>query len=235
MNDTPTGAAEHEPVRKLSADADRRRVTDELSEALGRGQLEFAEFEERSARAWACRYRDELVSLVADVHDSPETVAGLRPSTPDSPVPFAGERSPGRFSPRQAVELVKGRITGQADGSALSVSMMGGASRSGDWLCPNNHTSITVMGGNAIDLREARFESGEIRIMAFAVMGGIEIIVPEGVRVICDGMGIMGGFDASVDKEASVRPADLPADAPVVRVGGIALMGGIGVVTKPRE
>lgn len=222
MNETPTGETGHEPVRKLAADSDRRRVADELSEALGRGQLEFAEFEERTARAWACRYRDGLVPLIADVHDFPESVAGLQSSppadpTPGTPAPFAAHspatsngRSPGRLSPRQAVDLVRGRITGQPDGSGLSLSMMGGASRTGDWLCPATHTTITVM-------------------------GGIEIIVPEGVRVVCDGIGIMGGFDASVDKHASVRPADLPADAPVVRVGGVALMGGIGVVTRPRK
>lgn len=215
---------------------------------MSRGQLDFAEFDERSTRAWATRYRDDLIPLVADVHDSPEEVVGLpaiRP-TDHAPASFA-EHSPRSFasgegaagsaalSPRQAVDRVRSRITGESRGSELSVSMMGGAVRKGDWLVPRRHNSFTVMGGNEIDLREARFESGEIEIQAFALMGGINIIVPEGVRVICDGFALMGGFDSKVDKHCTIRPDQLPTDAPVVHVGGFALMGGVQVTTKPRN
>lgn len=239
-------SAHPEPPRKLASDDDRRRVTDELSSALGRGQLQFAEFEERSAQAWACRYRDELLPLVSDIHDDPEGLAGLQPTrlplpaapSPDAPVAFAtgGAADPRRpLNARSAVDLVRRRITGEKNGSEISFSLMGGATRHGDWLVSASHTSITVMGGNDVDLREARFESGETRIYAFAVMGGIDVIVPEGVRVICDGIGVMGGFDASVDKRTLVRPAELPADAPVVRVSGLALMGGVSVITRPRQ
>lgn len=243
MSDT-TG--QQEPPRKLAADDDRRRVTDELSAAVGRGQLQFDEFEQRTAQAWASRYRDELIPLIADIHDSPDAVVGVAATPPQPmdtsrPVSFAGhEVNPASAAgppanARAAVEQVRSRITGQKDGSELSFSMMGGASRKGDWLVASTHTSITVMGGNGVDLREARFESGEIRIYAFAVMGGIDIIVPEGVRVVSDGIGIMGGFDTSVHKHATVRPSELPADAPVVRVSGLAIMGGVTVVTKPRK
>lgn len=242
MSDTTD---QQEPARKLAADDDRRRVTDELSAALGRGQLQFDEFEQRTAQAWASRYRDELVPLIADIHDAPETVVGVQATPPqppgtDRPVPFAGHAvNPAApagppANARAAVDQVRSRITAGKDGSELTFSMMGGAERNGDWLVPATHTSITVMGGNDLDLREARFESDEIRIYAFAIMGGIDIIVPEGVRVVSDGIGIMGGFDTSVDKTAAIRPSELPADAPIVRVNGLALMGGVSVITKPR-
>lgn len=234
---------QNERPRKLAADDDRRRVTDELSAALGRGQLQFDEFEQRSAKAWACRYRDELLPLVADINDSPEAVAGLAanvptPRAPNQPMPFAGQggnSAPLPATVRTAVDRVRSRITGQQDGSELSLSLMGGAVRNGDWLVADTHTSITVMGGNELDLREARFESGEIRIYAFAVMGGVVIVVPEGVRVVCDGIGVMGGFGSEMDKKATIRPSELPTDAPVVRVSGLALMGGVSVITKPRD
>lgn len=234
--------ARNEPPRKLASDEDRRRVTDELSAALGRGQLQFDEFDERSTTAWSCRYRDELIHLIADVHDQPDAVLGVHRGLPAQPppgeaVPFAAGSDSGApvpLSARSAVDRVRRRVTGEKDGSEISFSMMGGASRNGDWLCSRTHTSITAMGGNDIDLRDARFESGETRIYAFAIMGGIDVIVPEGVRVVCDGFGVMGGFDSHVDKRATVRPTDLPPDAPVVRVSGMALMGGVTVVTKPR-
>lgn len=235
------------PIRKLASDDDRGRIVEELSAALGRGQLDFTEFDERSTTAWACRYRDELTPLIADVHDQPESLLGLpQPDRPGpaagAPVPFA-RSSPatqdgsatGGLTARKAVDLVRHRITGEKGGSGVSFAIMGGVTRTGSWLVPNSHTSIVVMGGNEIDLREARFESGEIRIYAFAVMGGIDIIVPEGVRVIDDGIGIMGGFDTTVEEGVTVRPGSLPADAPAVRIGGIALMGGVSAIIRPQD
>jgi len=65
------------------------------------------------------------------------------------------------------------------------------------------------------------FEGREVTIWAFAVFGGIDITVPEGVTVRNEGVGIFGGFGA--------RGSDDPhPDAPVVVVKGLALFGGVG-------
>ncbi len=223
------GATGNGPIRKLATDDNRGEIVNELSAAVARGQINLDEFEERSTHAWSARYVDELLQLVADITDNPGSLVGqgfphARSTANDSPT-----------HPSQAVARARGQITGQSDGSSLSLSIIGGAERSGNWVCPNTHTTIAVMGGNVVDLREARFESGEIRINAFTVMGGIEIVVPEGVRVICDGVGLMGGFGTSVDKKAVVQPASLPDNAPVVRINGLAIMGGVSVITRPRD
>lgn len=222
-----TGAGADEPIRKLATDDNRSQAVTELSAAVARGQLTLDEFEGRSAQAWSARHVDELLTLLADISDTP---AHFQPG-----LPAAQHHSPTTATAAQAVARARSQITGQPEGSKLSLSIMGGAERSGNWLCPTTHISITVMGGNVVDLREASFESGDITITAFTLMGGIEIIVPEGVRVICDGIGLMGGFGATVHKEARIRPSSLPADAPVVRVKGLAVMGGVGVTTKPRD
>ncbi|GAB3592319.1 hypothetical protein CFAEC_02080 [Corynebacterium faecale] len=212
--------------RRRASDDNRSATVEELSAALSRGQLTLAEFDERSSLAWSARYVDELRPLLADVTDSPSALpAHLDPHRP----------APHHDPTSQAVARVSSQISGHQGGSPLSMSVMGGAERAGNWLCPSNHTSITVMGGNLVDLREASFESGSITIKAFALMGGIEVIVPEGVRVICDGFGLMGGFGSTVDKKATVPPSSLPRDAPVVKISGLAVMGGVSVVTKPRE
>ena len=96
------------------------------------------------------------------------------------------------------------------------------------------HTSITLMGGNALDLREARLASRETTIYALSIMGGIDIIVPEDVRVIDDGVGIMGGFGMEDHPSCTLSVAQLPADAPVIRVRGLALMGGVGITRAAR-
>ena len=96
------------------------------------------------------------------------------------------------------------------------------------------HTSVALMGGNSLDLREARFAAQETVINALALMGGIEIIVPDDVRVVDDGVGIMGGFGVEDHESCTVSVAELPADVPVVRVRGLALMGGVGIVRAAR-
>lgn len=226
-------AGAEEPVRKLATDDNRSHTVTELSAAVARGQLTLDEFEERSTRAWAARYVDELIRLIDDVTDGPAHFPqSYQPAAFNQPAP-PEQHSP--TGPSQAVARVRSQITGQPQGSQLSLSIMGGAERSGNWLCPSTHASIAVMGGNVVDLREARFESGEITINTFTLMGGIDIIVPEGVQVICDGMGLMGGFGATVDQQATIRPSSLPADAPVVRVRGLAIMGGVTITTKARD
>ncbi|QYH20294.1 hypothetical protein JKI95_05130 [Corynebacterium aquatimens] len=123
------------------------------------------------------------------------------------------------------------RIVDQPGGSTSSFSIMGGTEKAGSWHIAPNHTSITVMGGNSLDLRNAYLSSHETVINAFAVMGGIEIIVPPGVRVIDEGVGIMGGFGFS--SKANEEP--LPPNAPVIRVRGVALMGGVEIRRAPEQ
>jgi hypothetical protein len=88
--------------------------------------------------------------------------------------------------------------------------------------------AYAVMGGGEIDLREARFIERTTTIRAFAVMGGIEIIVPEGITVRIQGIGIMGSFDHSAAHEG-------PPDAPVVHISGLAFWGGVEVKRRQRE
>ncbi|WP_053544128.1 DUF1707 SHOCT-like domain-containing protein [Corynebacterium deserti] len=225
---------ENDPIKKLATDQNRNQVVDELSAAVSRGQLTLEEFEERSTQAWNARHLDTLISLIADVNDNPHHLLGQAfPGAYNLPTAHHFP-APEVFDAQSAVARVRRQITGNPTGSKLSFSLLGGASRKGNWLVPQSHTSIAIMGGSELDLRDALLESNHIEISAFCVMGGMEIIVPEGVRVICDGVGVMGGFEQTIDKKATIQPGMLPDDAPVVRVQGIAFMGGVSVITKPR-
>ena len=105
---------------------------------------------------------------------------------------------------------------------------MGGFRRRGTWTVGRWFTSLSFWGGGQIDLREARFSAPEVRIRAYAIMGGTQIIVPEDVEVEVRGLGIMGGFG---------HPEDRPAapGAPRVVVTGLAFCGGVGVMRRPRD
>ena len=81
----------------------------------------------------------------------------------------------------------------------------------------------------ALDLREARFTAEEVVINAVTIMGGIDIYVDAHTRVSIEGVGIMGGFEEARPKVAP----DVRADAPLVRVRGLALMGAVTVQRRP--
>jgi hypothetical protein len=218
-----------EPSPRLRAsDDDRNRVNLALSQAFSEGRIDFEEFDERTGQVLAARYRDELSAPLADLLPDPAVVfegplPAVRPD--DSPAPAS------RAYPAPSRSLV----TGEQGGSALSLAIMGGSERRGDWLIAPVHTSIAIMGGNDIDLTEARLSAQETVIYAVGLMGGVDILVPEDVRVFSEGAGVMGGFGISTDPEVTLRMEDLPADAPVIRVRGLGLMGGVEVKRVPRR
>ncbi len=129
-----------------------------------------------------------------------------------SPVPAAGSAAP-------AVRR-GGRI----------VAIFGGASRKGAWRVPTASSVVTVFGGADIDLRDAILPGPEITIRAIAVFGGMSITVPPEMRVVDSGIAIFGGRDVSGSSAGSERP-----DAPVLRLEGACVFGGIDVKHKQRK
>ncbi|HEY9225210.1 MAG TPA: hypothetical protein VIP11_01100, partial [Gemmatimonadaceae bacterium] len=68
----------------------------------------------------------------------------------------------------------------------------------------------------------ARFGPGITEIEVYVLMGGIDVIVPHGVRVEAMGFSIMGGMEASAGEVTSYDP-----DQPVLRLTGLVVMGGV--------
>ena len=113
----------------------------------------------------------------------------------------------------------------------IAVGVMSGSSRKGIWISPRHLWSVAVMGGVDLDFREARMGPGITEISAFALMGGVEIIVPPDLQVECSGIGIMGGFDCSDEVRQSSDP-----DSPILKINGLAIMGGVDItVREPGE
>jgi hypothetical protein len=110
----------------------------------------------------------------------------------------------------------------------LSVAVMSGMRRRGPWAVPPVYTAVAFVGGVDMDLREARFSERNVKIQAFALMGGVNIIVPEDIEVDVGGIGFMGGFDHRASGSG------VPG-APLLRVTGFAMMGGVSVKRKPMK
>ena len=65
--------------------------------------------------------------------------------------------------------------------------------------CRPRVTVVNVMGGADLDLCDAVFDEPEVEITVWSLMGGSDIIVPEGVHVEMGGFALMGGNDLKLD------------------------------------
>ncbi|AGF71494.1 DUF1707 SHOCT-like domain-containing protein [Corynebacterium halotolerans] len=213
--------------RLRASDDDRRRVAAALSDAFARGQLDYGELDARTEQVWSARYRDELFAPLSDLLPDPARI--LEDRAP-APRPRTAPRSP-----RAGAETARQQVTGEPGGQSLTFSLLGMSQKRGDWLCSPTHHTTAMLGSTVIDLRLARLTCAETTINAFGVLGAVEILVPEDVLVIGDGYGVLGAFEVTEDKKVTVAQRDLPADAPVVRVRGLGLLGSVGIRRVPRE
>jgi hypothetical protein len=204
MTNLPEG---YDPRDLRASDHDRDRVAELLRQAAGDGRLTFEELDERLSAVYSAKTYGDLEPITRDLPIG----AAAQPASPEAAAVPAGS----------SAERVGGAPT-----SNFAIGIMGGFSRKGAWVAPREFTAAVLMGGGEIDLREARFAEREVTIRVFAVMGGVNVIVPEDVTVEVRGIGIMGGFD----DQASGPGAP---GAPRVVVQGIAFWGGVGVLRKP--
>jgi len=201
MTNLPEGT---DPRELRASDHDRDRVAEVLREAAGDGRLSLDELDERLGAVYSAK-----------------TYGELEPITRDLPIGAAPAPPAVASSARPAAERIGGAPT-----SSFAVGIMGGFSRKGSWVAPRDFTAVAFWGGGEIDLREARFAEREVTIRAFALMGGVQVIVPEDAEVDVQGIGIMGGFD-----DRASGPGG--PGAPRIVVKGVAFWGGVGVERKP--
>lgn len=109
------------------------------------------------------------------------------------------------------------------------VSVMGGAEKRGRWRVGERLTTLAIMGGNDLDLRHAEIDADEVTIVAIAIMGGMDIYLPDTVDVHVGGFALMGGNG----ERGSSRPPR--PGAPRIKIFAYSLMGGIDVWRLPEE
>ncbi|GAA3219559.1 DUF1707 domain-containing protein [Dactylosporangium siamense] len=198
MSDLP----ERVDPRKLRAsDADRERVAEVLRTSAAEGRLDLDELDERLRAVYAARTYAELEPILVDL-----------PTPSTAPVSLDG------VPPRP----------GEAAERTWSVAVMSGFHRRGAWVPPRLFSCLAFWGGGTIDLRDARFLYGDLKIRAFAVMGGVDVIVPDDAEVDVTGIGVMGGFD-----QGATAPGR--HGAPRIVVTGFAFWGGVTVRRKERK
>jgi hypothetical protein len=208
----PQPAQGRDPDRIRASDADREQVAAILRHAIGEGRLTLAEVDERLHSVYAAKTFGELKPIIADLPGQELAMPTPAVAAPISAQPVAGPH------PR----VVAGPATGHA------VAVFGGVDRKGRWIVPTNMHLTTVMGGADLDLTDAAFAGREVTITVFALFGGAQITVPPDVQVINDVFALFGG----VDNKAT---APTPPGAPVLRIRGFAMFGGIGITPPKRN
>ena len=199
MGNEPVG---QEPLLREA----RERTVEALCAQFARDALDTPEFERRIDLAYRAATPLQLAELTSDL-----------------PV-LASSREP---AVRAAAPAGTARVpASQVQSSQFVVAVMAGTERKGAWIPARNVYSLAFMGGVGLDFREARFGPGVTEVTVVALMGGVEIIVPPGLRVQADGFAIMGAFEHRSD---DVAPG---TDTPVLRINGMAMMGGLEISTR---
>lgn len=192
------------------SDAERQSVVDRLSRAVGDGLVTLDEFADHAGSAYAARTRAELDAVTRELRlpvVAPATAPARSPAATPA-VDAAGATAPKR---------------------RWIVAIMGGEERKGRWRVNRRLGAFALMGGVELDLRDALLEDDEVEITAWAIMGGVTVIVPEGIAVESEGFMLMGG------RTNRVKGTPLPG-APVVRIKGYGMWGGVEVKSRrPRE
>lgn len=191
-----------------------------LSAAFAAGQLSPNEFDERCTTAWSAQQRHHLNALVADLGAPPAGItwqSAWAASQSHHAAPLPSQRT----SPTPQHHIAEDS-TPRPEHSRL-VGLLGGVERSGVWTVPRNLTLVAVFGGVELDFRECTFPPGVTTITAYTCFGGVEMKLPEHVRVINDAAGILG------EVSSKHQAKDLPPDAPVVKVKGIGVLGEVEI------
>ncbi len=117
-----------------------------------------------------------------------------------------------------------GATMGAADPSSTlnGLALLGGFKHANSSQDFRGGEATAIMGGCEIDLRKASITEGEATLHLVAVMGGIEIWVPEDWKVILRGVPLLGGFEDKTHSAASESNKHLV-------VTGYAIMGSVEI------
>ena len=195
---------EHNNLR--ASDVDRERVARVLHDAMAEGRLTVSELDERLAALYKSKTFGELAEFTKDLPtQQPTTAVGPIP-IPNAPVASSSRRA----------------VVGGISIDNTEFAIMSEVRREGDWVVPT-HLSVSAFWGAArLDLREAQFAAQECTIQASAVMGRIDITVPQELTVHVQGSGVMGKFEHTASGQGL-------AEWPVLRVTGVAICGVVEV------
>ncbi len=129
-----------------------------------------------------------------------------------------------------AVSRLLSRLLTEGDDASDVFSIaaiVGGAERTSRATALRHGRVLACCGGVQLDLREAALDPAGARLSIRALMGGVQVTMPRGWRVLLDAETRAGAI------ERNTTPLDaLPEDAPVLHVEVDAVMGGVALSSE---
>ncbi len=180
---------------------ERNNVIERLEHSFAQNLLDIDVYEKRMEIAVNTASKRELLSLIEDL-----------------PVPTETKKQSSSFD-RILLNL------GEIKDYDVTLALLSGATRKGLWYPPKRMKVVAIMGGVDLDYSQAQIPPGVSNIDIFALMGGVNIFVPEGVNVEVTGIPIMGGIDNRAASSGKLG-------APTIKVNAITLMGGLDIKVK---
>ena len=193
-------------IRKRASGFQRSTIANALRFAFDDGQLDFAEYTERSNTALGATYRDELTPLVTDLDLGPhlpapdaddflEQVSARfpQPIMPDEvdkihsapqvasnalaiPTPNAVANIP-----NQARWLVPTDSAGQA--LVKTSAFLSETDRYGTWTCGSTHSVTGVCSELVLDFTNVILTSPQVELKITLVMAALKLIVPDQFQI----------------------------------------------------
>ena len=195
---TPPAPSRETRLALSRAQQTREKVIGALQEHFAHDALDVDEFERRVTLAHVSESQEAILALLDDL-----------PALADAP----GRASKTALVPAEEVRP-----------SQTLRAIMSSTERRGPWTVPRKVRVRATMSSTVLDFREARLPAGPVDLDLRVVMSSAEIIVPPGLAVEMEGMGIMGSFE-HLDR----APAHPDPDAPLLRVRGLAVMGSVEI------
>lgn len=206
MADLPTHSTDAPGSGAVVPARTRERAVTVLCAHFAEDNINLEELERRLDLVYAASTTTQLEALISDL-----------PALDTSPTSETSAAVQSAVTVEPATQVPE---------SDFLLAVMGGVERKGAWIPPRRMTVAALMGGAELDFRDATFGAELTDVWVVAIMGGVEIIVPPGVRTEVKGLPIMGGFGSSAPA------AGLPPGAPTLRIRGLALMGGLEVKVR---
>lgn len=112
-------------------------------------------------------------------------------------------------------------------------AIMGGVDKTKTPWKLENGNYLALMGGITLDLDTAILEEGEYFLNCTAIMGGIEIRVPQHLNVTCEGNAILGAIEFFKEESGgiygSIKSEYNTEAKTTVHITGRVIMGGIEI------
>ncbi|MFV2196024.1 DUF1707 SHOCT-like domain-containing protein [Nocardiopsis sp. LOL_012] len=109
-----------------------------------------------------------------------------------------------------------------------AVALFSTVARRGRWVAAPGEHVAALAGRVEVDMRQAVLPRNHHRMTVTAVLGRVEITVPEGVEVRVRGWSFLGR------RSSTARPSRL-SDPPVLEIDGFSLLGGVRVRAPRRR